>query len=178
MSFSGKTHDILYTRYWYSRTEVKLILTWDSSHLVDKMSNCNNVCLYKHIQEFSSHHICSNCDLKMNKKINRVTKICEIKNFQHSVLSYLGPVPHRLDSFHVIYAFLIPSNINTGKSFSEALILPSINPEFDKRLFIELWAQYMKISSSEYGENMFCTQIVFCFCFDIHINICTSGCKY
>ena len=41
------------------------LLTWDSSHLVDKMSNCNNVCLYKHIQEFSSHHICSNCDLEL-----------------------------------------------------------------------------------------------------------------
>ena len=48
------------------------LLTWDSSHLVDKMSNCNNVCLYMRIQEFSSHHICSNCDLKINKKINRM----------------------------------------------------------------------------------------------------------
>jgi hypothetical protein len=28
--------------------------------------------------------------------------------------------------------------IDKGKSFSEALILPSANPEFDKRLVIEL----------------------------------------
>ena len=53
------------------------------------------------IQEFSSHHICSNCDLKINKKINRmyscwikVTMVCEIGNFQLSVLPYLGPLPH------------------------------------------------------------------------------------
>ena len=136
------------------------LLTWDSSHLVNKMSNCNNVCLYKHIQEFSSHHICSNCDLKMNKKINRVTKICEIKIFQHSVLSYLGPVPHRLDSFHVIYAFLIPSNINTGKSFSEALILASItNPKYDKRLFMELQVQYMKTTSPEHVWYINCSEL-------------------
>ena len=29
----------------------------------------------------------------------------------------------------------------TGKSFSEALILPSTNPQFDKRLLIELRVQ-------------------------------------
>ena len=31
----------------------------------------------------------------------------------------------------------------TGKSFSEALILASTNPQYDKRLFIELQAQNM-----------------------------------
>ena len=31
-----------------------------------------------------------------------------------------------------------------GKSFSEALILASINPQYDKRLFIELHFQHMK----------------------------------
>ena len=40
---------------------------------------------------------------------------------------------------------------NTGKSFSEALILTSTNPQYDKRLFIELRVQYMKIASSEHG---------------------------
>ena len=45
----------------------------------------------------------------------------------------------------------------TGKSFSEALILASTNPQCDKRLFIELHVQYMKIASSEHGENMLCT---------------------
>ena len=45
----------------------------------------------------------------------------------------------------------------TGKSFSEALILASTNPKYDKRLFNELQVQYMKIPSSEHGENMLCT---------------------
>ena len=46
----------------------------------------------------------------------------------------------------------------TGKSFSEALILVSTNPQYDIRLFIELRVQYMKTTSLE----MLCTQIGFC----------------
>ena len=46
---------------------------------------------------------------------------------------------------------------NTGKYLSEALILASINPQYDDRLFIELRVQYMKIPSSEHVENMLCT---------------------
>ena len=42
----------------------------------------------------------------------------------------------------------------TGKSFSELLILASTNPQYDKRLSIELPVQYMKIPSSEHGVNM------------------------
>ena len=38
----------------------------------------------------------------------------------------------------------------TGKSFSEALILASTNPQSDKRLYIELQVQDMKIASSEH----------------------------
>ena len=41
----------------------------------------------------------------------------------------------------------------TGKSFSEALILPSTNPQYDKRLFTELQFQYMKIASSGHAQN-------------------------
>ena len=43
---------------------------------------------------------------------------------------------------------------STGKSLSEALIFASTNPQHDNRLFIELPFQYMKIPSSEHGENM------------------------
>ena len=42
----------------------------------------------------------------------------------------------------------------TGKVFSEELILASTNPQYDKRLIIELQVQYMKIASSEHIENM------------------------
>ena len=38
----------------------------------------------------------------------------------------------------------------TGKSFSEALILASTNPQYGKRLFIELRVQYIKTTSSEH----------------------------
>ena len=44
--------------------------------------------------------------------------------------------------------------VNTGKSLSEALIIASTNPQYDDILFIELQVQYMKILSSEHGENM------------------------
>ena len=43
---------------------------------------------------------------------------------------------------------------------SEAFILISTKPYFDKTLFV---VQYMKTTSSEHGENMLCTQIVFLF---------------
>ena len=41
--------------------------------------------------------------------------------------------------------------LGTGKSLSEALILASTKPKYDKRLFIELRGEYMKI----YVNNMF-----------------------
>ena len=44
------------------------------------------------------------------------------------------------------------------------------NPQYDDRLFIELQVQYMKIPSSEHGENMLSTEIVF----DIQNNFCTQ----
>ena len=55
------------------------------------------------------------------------------------------------------YFRLIVEILGTGKYLSEALILASINPQHDDRLFIELQVQYMKIPSSEHGENMLCT---------------------
>ena len=58
---------------------------------------------------------------------------------------------------------------HTGKSLSEALIFASTNPQYDKRLFIEVRVQYMKIPSSENKENTLCTEIVF----DIQNNFCT-----
>ena len=62
------------------------------------------------------------------------------------------------DEFFMIVEFsfelLCDDCYGIGKSFSEALILASTNPQYDKRLFIELQVQYMKIPSSEHGENM------------------------
>ena len=38
----------------------------------------------------------------------------------------------------------------TGKSFSDALITASTNPQYGKRLFIDLPVQYMKTTSSKH----------------------------
>ena len=47
---------------------------------------------------------------------------------------------------------------STGKSFSEVLILASVNPQYDKRLFIEFLRKRQI-------QNMLCTKIVFLFLF-------------
>ena len=44
----------------------------------------------------------------------------------------------------------------TGKSFSEALILASTNPQFEKRLFMDLPVQYIKTTSSEHVVYINC----------------------
>ena len=49
---------------------------------------------------------------------------------------------------------------DTGKSFSEAVILVSTNPQYDKILFIELRVQYLKTTSS---EHVVCTNCFFVF---------------
>ena len=65
-----------------------------------------------------------------------------------------------------------------NKSLSDTFILASTNPQYDNRLFIDVPVQYMKTTSSEHGENMLYTQIVFCFCFDIQNNFCTQHAVY
>ena len=61
-----------------------------------------------------------------------------------------------------IYALMV----QVQKSFSESLILASSNLQYDRKLFIELPVQFMKITSSEH--------VVYtnCFCFDIQNNLC------
>ena len=66
------------------------------------------------------------------------------------------------DSFIALYYVLVMDRHKqvfvaityTGKSFLEVLILASTNPQYDKRFSGELPVQYMKIPSSEHGENM------------------------
>ena len=67
-------------------------------------------------------------------------------------------------SAYFIWHFL---PIFTGNSFSEALILASVNSQYDKRLFIEF--------PEKYNFTTCCVQkLFFCFCFDIQNNICTQ----
>ena len=58
----------------------------------------------------------------------------------------------------------------TGKSLSEVPIFASTNPQYEDRLFIDLQVQYMKIPSSEHGQNILCTEMVF----DVQDNFCTQ----
>jgi hypothetical protein len=44
---------------------------------------------------------------------------------------------------------------------SEALIFASTNPQYDNRLFIELWVQYMKIPNSEHVAYKNCFLLMF-----------------
>ena len=48
--------------------------------------------------------------------------------------------------------------ISTGEYFSEALILASTIPQYDKRLFTKLQIQYMKIASSEHVLYINCSE--------------------
>ena len=52
---------------------------------------------------------------------------------------------------------IIKNDGHTGKTLSEALIFASIKPQYDKRLFIELHVQYMKVTSSNL-ERTCCVQ--------------------
>ena len=55
---------------------------------------------------------------------------------------------------------------STGKSFSKALILASVNPQYDERFFIEL--------QEKHNMRTCCVQkLFFCFCFDIQNNLRT-----
>ena len=46
----------------------------------------------------------------------------------------------------------------TGKSLSEALILTSTNPQYDKTLFIDLPPKYMKTTRSEHVMHIHCSE--------------------
>ena len=48
----------------------------------------------------------------------------------------------------------VPVGSVTGKSLSEALILASTNPKYDKRFFIDLPVQYKKTTSSEHVVSL------------------------
>ena len=51
----------------------------------------------------------------------------------------------------------------TGKSLSEAFILTSTNPQYDKRLFIDLPVQYIKLQAQNMGRTCCAHKLVFVF---------------
>ena len=61
---------------------------------------------------------------------------------------------------------------NKGKSLSEAFILISTNPQYDNRLTLI----YMRTTSSEHGESLFCTKInMFSPCSKLGVFMCWTG---
>ena len=52
------------------------------------------------------------------------------------------------------YVLKSSRSLSTGKSLSEALILGSTNPKYDKRLFIDLPVQHIKTTNPEHEQNM------------------------
>ena len=64
---------------------------------------------------------------------------------------FLAKLLWKLTNSDIIFFLMsLCNSFGTGKSFSEALILASTNPQYDKSLSIELPVQYMKIPSSEH----------------------------
>ena len=82
-----------------------------------------------------------------------------------SVVSFCGPIRTLLIGINSVYLpIYLPS---TGKSVSEALILESVNPQYEDRLFIDLQLLTQKNTNSEHvlnaktkTKNNFCTQQV------------------
>ena len=61
-------------------------------------------------------------------------------------------------SVNWVLEFISFSHRITGKSLSEALILGSTNPQYDKRLFMELPIQCKKTTSSEHVVYINCSK--------------------
>ena len=62
---------------------------------------------------------------------------------------------HKTNSY---YSIRVNRGLGIGKSFSEALILASVNPQYDKRLFIEF-------PRKRQVQNILCAKTVFLFLF-------------
>ena len=57
-------------------------------------------------------------------------------------------------SFDTVVVFRMDSTFIFESAFSEVLILASVNPQYDKRLSIDLPVQYLTIPNLEHGKNM------------------------
>ena len=83
-----------------------------------------------------------------------------------------------------LYLFALPFfHLFTGKSLSDALILASTNPQYDKILFIDLPVQYMKTTSSEHVVYINCflfwhsEQFLNTTCSELVVTLWVTWCK-
>ena len=84
------------------------------------------------------------------------TSIIEISYFLNYILTQCRRNSTTELTLLTTSLFMIKDNSITGKSFSEALIHATTNPQYDKRLFIDLPVQYMKTTSSEHVVYINC----------------------
>ena len=87
----------------------------------------------------------------------------QICSFQH----HTNLVPWPVNKKDQILRVVLQYQSYTGKSFSEALILASLRPQYDKRLFID-FPEKIQV------HNMYKNCFFVLFCFDIQNNICTQ----
>ena len=83
-------------------------------------------------------------------------------NFNGTILGFIGSKNNQVIMENESHNL---TRNGTGKSMSEALILESVNPQYDERLFIDF--------QEKYKFTTCCVQKLF-FCFDIQNNICTQ----
>ena len=109
-----------------------------------------------HYKKENLDFLCNNGLFSVQVTIHRSPLKCNIKprkSFTFTSFFLTKSVKTGNGNFSIL-CHSYRTNRVTGKSLSEALILRSTNPQYDKRLFIDLPVQYMKTTSSEHGENM------------------------
>ena len=107
-------------------------------------------------------HRCEYCDMKFLSKKKLVEHLVNHKNLQQQQPETAVMLGQHQPEVAVMLGqqqqdVQQQQHPNTGYSLSEALILASINPNYDNGVFIELRVQYVLCSSN-------------CFCFDIQNN--------
>ena len=100
-----------------------------------------------------SRNLCQGfCYRQLNLRRFKKAKINKNKTWNLMLLTILKSV----DTTNIDKKKVYSLKHDTDKSLSEALILAATNPQYDKRLFIDLTVQYMKTTSSEHEQNMLC----------------------
>ena len=114
------------------------------------------------------------------KSVSKPRKSSEIDDFKHDYVQ--AAVEEAMDEFcsdmrkqlwhwhyDMIKAFQLQVNLCQKHLFSHQLT-------HNMTIYCSLIYQFntWKLQAQNMGENMFCTQIVFCFCFDIQNNLCTQ----
>ena len=173
--------------HFHSKRPPRTILSENSCHFVNLLSFASSsfflslrkiMCLNSQQPKTRGHAEHGTLALKYfatvkKFKIQMLYKMYKLdfKMFDYGIQPYLDVGRDWIKKYvHTMFRYSLyfhernSSIVITGKSFSKVLILASTNPQYDKRLFIDLPVEYMKTTSSKHGVNM-CTQIFLLFLF-------------